>query len=144
MKFIRPFDVGRKEMIKGRTQSSEQEKGLPQAESSFIERLAHQLGATANVKYIFAEPIERDGVTIVPVAKAAYGFGGGSGTNKGEEGSGGGGGVAITPVGYIEIKNGETYFCQTRDWLAFIPLIAAAAPILLLTTWALRKLFRRR
>jgi uncharacterized spore protein YtfJ len=120
-----------------------QAKELQQTEQSFIERLAHQLGITANAKYIYAEPVERDGVTVIPVAKASYGLGGGSGKKQGEEGLGGGGGVALTPVGYIEMKNGETRFCPTRDWLNVLPMIAATAPLILLTVWGLRKLFRR-
>ncbi len=45
----------------------------------FVERLARSLGAEANATHIFAPPIERDSVTVIPVAKAVYGFGGGGG-----------------------------------------------------------------
>lgn len=120
-----------------------QEKVLEKTESSFIERLAHQLGITANAKYIYAEPIERDGVTIVPVAKAAYGFGGGGGKKEGEEGSGGGGGVAVMPVGYIEIKNGETRFRQIVKVATLIPLIASGSLALLTVVWGIRKLLKK-
>lgn len=100
------------------------------------------MGITANAKYIYAEPIERDGVTIVPVAKAIYGLGGG-GKKDGEEGSGGGG-VVLKPVGYIEIKNGETRFRPIRDWLTILPMIAVSAPIILLSVWSLTKLFKEK
>ena len=54
---------------------------VPQSEgSSFIERLAKQLGATANVTSVFGEPVERDGTTVIPVARFKWGFGGGEGT----------------------------------------------------------------
>jgi uncharacterized spore protein YtfJ len=126
----------------------EPNEALQQKEGSFIEGLAHQVGITVNAKYIYGEPVERDGVTVVPVARAAYGFGGGSGKmDKGRgasEGAGGGGGVRLTPVGYIEIKNGATRFRPTRDPLAFVPVILAAAPAILLTTWKIMKLLRRK
>jgi len=79
----------------------------------FLDRLAERIGARANVKAVFAEPIERGEVTIVPVARVRWGFGGGSGTSAGDaeaSGSGGGGGVAADPAGYIEIRAGEARF----------------------------------
>ena len=121
-----------------------QQKALEKTENSFIERLAHQLGITANARYIYSEPIERDGVTVIPVAKVAYGFGGGGGKKENETGSGGGGGVALIPVGYIEMRNGETRFRPTRDWLVVLPMIAAATPIVLFSIWSLNRLFRRK
>ncbi len=120
-----------------------QEKALQQPENSVVERLAHQFGITTNAKYIFADPIERDGVTVVPVAKAKYGLGGGSGEKENEKGGGGGGGFALTPVGYIEIKNGETHFRSTRDWLSVLPLVAVAAPLFLLSAWGINRLLRK-
>ena len=118
-------------------------------ENSFVEGLAYQLGITANARNIYGEPVERDGVTVIPVAQAAYGFGGGSGSGKKEngeagEGSGGGGGVMLMPVGYIEIKNGQTRFRPTRDPLALLPAILAAAPLSLLMVWRITKLLRRK
>lgn len=117
-----------------------QEKAVVKTEDSFIERLAKQLGVAANARYIYAEPVERDGTTVIPVAKAAYGFGGGSGKKEGEEGSGGGGGVSVKPVGYIEMKNGETRFRTTHDWLALITIVTATAPIFLLSAWVFTRL----
>lgn len=45
----------------------------------FVERIAERIGAHATVRSVFGEPIERDGITIVPVARVRWGFGGGSG-----------------------------------------------------------------
>ena len=109
-------------------------------EASFIERLGRRVGMTAHAGQIYGEPVERDGVTVIPVAKAVYGFGGGSGKKEKDEGSGGGGGVALTPVGYIEIKNGETRFRATRDWASLIPGLAVLAPVFLFTAWGLTRL----
>ncbi|MGH9822598.1 MAG: spore germination protein GerW family protein [Blastocatellia bacterium] len=77
---------------------------------AFVDRLAERLGTRASAATIYADPIERDGVTIIPVAKVRYGFGGGGGSKSGAGRRGGGGGVQVSPVGYIELKNGGSEF----------------------------------
>lgn len=121
--------------------TNSQNAAVRSAENSFIERLAQQIGIAADAKHIYGEPVERDGVTVITVGKAAYAFGGGSGQNKKEGGSGAGGAVAVTPVGYIEIKNGETRFRPTRDPLVYAALIAALAPAAAFVVWRLTKAF---
>lgn len=76
----------------------------------------------ASVRSIYGEPVTAGGITIVPVARVAYGFGGGQGTGpaRGEstrfgEGSGGGGGFTGQPVGYIEIGPGMARFVPIGD-----------------------------
>jgi hypothetical protein len=76
----------------------------------FTEQLAERVGATARASAVFGDPVESQGVTVIPVAKAKWGFGGGSGGRQGEEGAGGGGGTAVSPVGYIELHAGEARF----------------------------------
>ena len=80
----------------------------------FISAMAEKLGAVAKAATVFGEPVERDGVTVIPVAKARWGFGGGAGQRKDEDGAGGGGGVQVTPVGFIEIRNDEAKFRPIR------------------------------
>ena len=82
---------------------------LPRAvrQSSLVERLADRLGVTANARTVYGDAVEREGVTVIPVAKVSFGFGGGGGIQGAREGSGGGGGLRAEPLGYIEIKNGE-------------------------------------
>ena len=36
----------------------------------FVERLAERIGAKVNVSTVFGDPIERDGITVIPVATA--------------------------------------------------------------------------
>lgn len=91
---------------------------------TFFEKLAEKLGAVAQASTVFGEAVERDGVTVIPVAKARWGLGGGGGRRGmafGQEGMGGGGGVIVQPVGYIEVKDGETRFrpiITPGTWLA--------------------------
>ena len=104
----------------------------------FIGTMAERLGAVAKAATVFGEPVERDGVTVIPVAKARWGFGGGAGRSKDEDGAGGGGGVTVTPVGFIEIKHHEANFRPIRTGsLAWI--IAGG----LLSLFLLRSTFKR-
>ena len=87
----------------------------------FIGTMAEKLGAVARAATVFGEPVEREGITVIPVAKARWGFGGGAGQRKDEggggkqeDGAGGGGGVQVTPVGFIEIKNHGANFRPIR------------------------------
>ena len=81
----------------------------------FVQRLAERVGGAARAAAVFGEPTEREGVTVIPVARAAWGFGGGGGTNEGEEGAGGGGGGFVRPIGFIELRAGEARFKPIRD-----------------------------
>jgi uncharacterized spore protein YtfJ len=97
-------------------QSSEHEVDTkPESAQGFIGSLAERLGATARAATIFGDPVERDGVTVIPVAKARWGFGGGAGKRRDEDGAGGGGGIQVTPVGFIELRNGESQFRPIRN-----------------------------
>ena len=74
--------------------------------------LAERIGAKLGSSTVFGTPVERDGVTVVPVAAARFGFGAGGGSDpaKQQEGEGGGGGGGVVPVGYIELKDGRSRF----------------------------------
>ncbi|QWT22901.1 hypothetical protein KPL76_08850 [Subtercola sp. PAMC28395] len=82
--------------------------------------LAMQLSESfrsAGVKSIYGDPVDLEGVTIIPVALAWYGFGGGD--NGGSEGgagalggpmAGGGGGGASIPIGaYVKTSKGAWF-----------------------------------
>jgi uncharacterized spore protein YtfJ len=109
-----------------------------------VERLADKVGAAANITKIYGEPIDRDGTTIIPVAKVRYGFGGGGGVQKDQRGSGGGGGVLVTPYGYIEIKNGSSEFRRITGAGMNIPTILAGSIVGLIAIRALSMLFGMR
>ncbi len=113
------------------------------AQDNFIDRLAQRLGVTANAATIFGAPVERGDVTVIPVARAAYGFGGGEGTRSGQGGSGGGGGVSVAPVGYLEIRPAGVVYNPIRDWVVLIPTLAAGAALTLVTARGIARLLRR-
>jgi uncharacterized spore protein YtfJ len=62
------------------------------------------------VKRVFGEPVERDGITVIPTATIRAGVGGGGGTPNGKserpEGQGGGFGMNAHPSGVFEIRDG--------------------------------------
>lgn len=109
---------------------------------SLVEQLAQRLGISANATTVYGQPVQRGEVTVIPVAKARYGFGGGGGiSKKGEEGSGAGGGVSVTPVGYIEIKGGATQFRKIHDPQSLIAALAVGGLFTFLTLRTLAKWF---
>ncbi len=97
------------------------------------------------VKRVFGDPIERDGVTVVPVARVMGGSGFGSGTQPGASadgaeptaeaatGSGAGFGMIGGPAGVYVIKGGQVTWqpavnpermVLTAGIVAFLVLIA--------------------
>ncbi len=72
-----------------------------------------------SVRRVFGDPVETDGVTIIPVARIAGGGGGGGGEGTAEQqtgsGFGTGFGVRAEPVGIYSIRNGEVSWKPTID-----------------------------
>jgi uncharacterized spore protein YtfJ len=100
--------------------------------NELLERIGQTVGQRAQASTIFGEAVEREGVTVIPVAKARFGFGGGGGRGtRGEEGQGagggGGGGVAVSPIGYIELRDRSSEFRRIRTPLDLVALVAAAS-----------------
>jgi uncharacterized spore protein YtfJ len=116
--------------------------------AGLVERLAERVGMRATSETVFGAPVERDGVTVIPVARVRWGVGGGSGSGHDEsghregEGGGGGGGASAMPVGFIEIAGGEAHFRRIVDYSSLWPtmLVGGLAGWLLLR--GLRSIFR--
>lgn len=117
----------------------EEPKARASTRADLLERLAERLGWSARARTVFGEPVERNGVTVIPVARARWGLGGGGGSKEGEEGGGAGGGLAMDPVGWIEVTDGGSRFRPTRDPIrSAVGLLALA----LLALTLLRRLLR--
>jgi uncharacterized spore protein YtfJ len=68
------------------------------------------------VKRVFAEPYEKDGLTVIAAAAVTGGAGGGSGTDpRGQQGAGGGFGANARPVGAYVIKDGQVNWRPAID-----------------------------
>jgi len=123
-----------------------------------MDKLAERLGKGARAAAVFGEPVEREGVTVIPVAKARWGFGGGAGIDGGEaqegaeaaasgargrgrrggRGTGGGGGAMVVPAGYIEIKAGKTDYHPIID-PAQVAIVGTIATAVVLVVWGLAR-----
>jgi uncharacterized spore protein YtfJ len=108
-----------------------------------LRRIGQTVGDKAKVSTVFGEPVERAGIVVIPVAKARFGFGGGGGGGaRGEEegsGGGGGGGALVSPVGYIELREGSAHFKRISNPTDLLALVSAAA----LTALAVKRLVGR-
>ncbi len=109
-----------------------------------LSKLVESLGGTASAQAVFGAPVEKDGVTIVPVARVRYGVGGGGGRGPGRKqkgdagdaeqvGYGHGGGVQAAPIGYIELSGGKATYRRIADparpmaIVLLFPLVGAIA-----------------
>jgi uncharacterized spore protein YtfJ len=110
-----------------------------------VQELMAQVQDGASVKRVFGEPYEKDGVTVVPVAKIGGGGGGGGGEGEGEGGKGkgkgwgGGGGFGAQAVGAFVIKDGNVHWRPAVDVTAIILRAQAVLIAALLTLRAIEK-----
>src|SRR5262249_18512113 len=84
-----------------------------------VDTLLQQARDGINVKRVFGEPIERDGILVIPAAKVGGGGGGGGGEGgpNGSEGSGSGVGFGLggRPVGAFVVRDGEVTWKPAID-----------------------------
>ena len=80
-----------------------------------------RVGGQLGIRRVFGEPIERDGVTVVPVAVSVGG--GGGGTTPDDQGSGGGFGGIVRGIGVYTISNGQVRFIPAVDTTALAALL---------------------
>jgi uncharacterized spore protein YtfJ len=79
------------------------------------------------VRRVFADPCERDGVTVIAAAVVVGGMGAGSGQHgTGEAGDGGGFGVLALPAGAYSIRDGRV---RWHPAVSVNLLVAAATAI---------------
>lgn len=73
-----------------------------------VENMLSTARDSLTVRRVYAEPYEKDGVTVIPAAVVQGGAGGGSGhDDKGQDGEGGGFGMVARPAGAYVIKDGR-------------------------------------
>jgi len=121
-------------------QAGEAGEDVVSAAQETIERIAEKLGASVRASKVYGDPVERGDVTVIPVARARWGFGGGGGRGKrGEPGTGGGGGAVMTPIGYIEIRgDGTTRFRRTSATRDVVAIAGVSTLASLAAVWLIR------
>lgn len=80
-------------------------------EPARVIEMVEQARDAMTVRRVYGDPIERDGVTVIPAAsiRGGGGAGGGGGTGPDGEGQGAGGGFGINarPAGVFVLKDGD-------------------------------------
>jgi uncharacterized spore protein YtfJ len=91
-----------------------------------IDELFARTRESAKAELAYAEPVEKDGTTVIPAARVAVGGGGGTGQDKnGQQGEGGGLGLTARPVGAYVIKDGELRWAPAVDVNRLVVVIGA-------------------
>ena len=88
-----------------------------------------RVGDQLSVRRVFGEPVERDGLVVIPVAVALGGGGGGSGPD--EQGSGGGLGGMVRGIGVYSIRDGQVRFIPAVDTTALAAMGVLLAGLVL-------------
>ena len=97
--------------------------------------LIQQIREAIGGRLVYAEPVERDGVAVIPAARVRAGGGGGGGWGNEDgngrgNGGGGGGGLIAVPAGAWVIQGGNVRWQPAIDPVR-IAAIAAATLIVL-------------
>ena len=99
-----------------------------------LQRIGEAVGDRAKASAVFGEPVEREGITLIPVARARFGFGGGGGGGKRGPGPGGGGGAVVSPLGYIEVRDGAAEFRRIARPARLLAVVATASLVTIALT----------
>ncbi|MFE6612511.1 sporulation protein [Amycolatopsis sp. NPDC057786] len=80
-----------------------------------LEKVVGVMRDNLTVRRVYGEPVEKDGVVIIPAARVIGGGGGGHGSEQDKEGEGGGFILAARPVGAYVLKGGEVRWVPAVD-----------------------------
>lgn len=93
-----------------------------------IDELIARTKDSFEAKKVYAEPYEKDGVTVIAAATLSGGSGGGTGRDeKGQEGEGGGYGLTAKPTGAYVISDGKLRWQPAVDVNRLIATVGAVA-----------------
>ena len=99
-------------------------------------KLAENAGSIG-VRSAYGDPVQIEGVTIVPVALVQYGFGGGGEGDDAEGAAGGGGGGMAIPIGAYVKSGGAARFEPN-----VISLLAVGIPFIWVSGKAIARIIR--
>ncbi len=104
-----------------------------------VQELLSRARDAMTVKRVFGDPIERDGVTVIPVASVWGGGGGGSGEGPDGQGAGSGGGFGLhaKPAGVYVIRGDRVSWEPALDLNRVILGGQVVAVALILAVWSL-------
>lgn len=93
-----------------------------------VDELIARTKDSLEARRAYAEPYEKDGITVIAAAVVAGGAGGGTGRDeKNQEGEGGGFGLTAKPVGAYVISDGKVRWEPAVDVNRLIATVGAVA-----------------
>ncbi len=116
----------------------------PSEPGSRLEEIINKTRDTMTVERVYGDPLERDGLTIIPAARVSGGLGGGGGGHvddgQSDGGHGFGFGLKARPVGVYVIKDGEVTWRPAIDVTRIVlATLSLAAGLLLTRAWRRRE-----
>ena len=126
------------------------ERAYTEQYAEVLEHLYDKMEGTANAAVAFAPPQKHDDLVVIPVANVGWRFGSGSGTSRQKEqreaqrGMGVGGTMSVSPVGFIEVKDGIARFRPIFTPDAILKMQIVGGLMALGMIRGLRLLFERR
>lgn len=110
---------------------------------SQFEDLLTETKDIVNVRKVFGEPYQSNGVTLIPAAAVRGGVGGGEGegTDKTPAGRGGGMGISARPIGAYRIKGDDVTWIPAVD---LSRVIFTGQIVAIVALWAIRSILVRR
>lgn len=120
---------------------------MKQKESIDVAQLVSNARDMLTVKRVFGDPIDHNGMRVIPVARVRGGGGGGGGTAPEGDASGGGGGFGMiaSPAGVYVIEGDKvTWQPATNPERTALAGIAFAAVALVVIRSVLLKALKRR
>jgi uncharacterized spore protein YtfJ len=112
-----------------------------------VNELMRQTRDALTVTRLYGEPVERDGVTVIPVAVVRGGGGGGHGEGPGPEGvgtgsgTGGGFGLAAKPAGMFVIDGNSVSW---RPAIDVNRIVLGGQVVMIVALLVLRSVLRHR
>ena len=110
-----------------------------------LQELVHFAADAAHVRRVFGEPVEREGVLVIPAAVVRGGAGGGTGKGSqgdgGGEGEGGGYGFVARPLGVFVLRDDQV---EWRPALDLGRVILGGQLLALTALLVIRSVLRRR
>lgn len=119
--------------------AAKQQKDVEEKMSFALERkVLDTLSGAAKVEAVFGAPVEREGVTVIPVARVLWAGGAGGGRRQESIEGGGGGGCGMgAPAGYIVVKDGDAEYRPIRPSLERVALAGIVSAALMIVAWPL-------
>jgi uncharacterized spore protein YtfJ len=102
-----------------------------------LDKVVAAMRDNLTARRVYGEPVEQDGVVVIPAASVIGGGGGGQGKEQSREGEGGGFLLAGRPVGAFVLKGGDVRWVPAVD-------VTLLGVVFAVTVAAIHKVRRRR